>query len=261
MPDHYQTLGLPSNASIIQVSSAYKKLAKIHHPDRGGDEEAFKTILHAYESIKNPQQFPTTFDDLVRDWMINNLTINMRSTNLFYITGKPIIIKQARIGNQNVKRDHTYEYRHQISEFELRQAYPVAGEVRLFKERLFVESYVLSQFEEPHSELPTYLLPIFQVTFCGNKLSLRADMETITYSNKGNENVITLYFCNSDIELLKPIEGSLEIKYPLEEPAHIYCNMKYEDLHSYQFFSTKNAIQGIFRQIKQSMPEIVAARL
>lgn len=48
----YATLYLTSNAPAEVVSAAYKALAKKHHPDKGGDPEAFKRITEAYEKLK-----------------------------------------------------------------------------------------------------------------------------------------------------------------------------------------------------------------
>ena len=37
-----------------EIKSAFKKLAMIHHPDRGGDAEKFKEINNAYQTLTNP---------------------------------------------------------------------------------------------------------------------------------------------------------------------------------------------------------------
>lgn len=49
----YDTLGLNIQASDEEVKKAYRKLALVHHPDRGGDEAQFKKITEAYENITN----------------------------------------------------------------------------------------------------------------------------------------------------------------------------------------------------------------
>ena len=57
MNDPYRTLGINKNSSPQDIKQAFKKLAKEHHPDRpGGDEAKFKQINEAYEILKDPQK-------------------------------------------------------------------------------------------------------------------------------------------------------------------------------------------------------------
>ena len=50
-----EILGLEPSATAEQVKKAFHKLAHIHHPDKGGDPEAFKELAHAYDTLrKNP---------------------------------------------------------------------------------------------------------------------------------------------------------------------------------------------------------------
>lgn len=51
--DDYRILGLNESASQDEVKQAYKKLALLHHPDRGGDPKNFAKITDAYQNIKN----------------------------------------------------------------------------------------------------------------------------------------------------------------------------------------------------------------
>jgi DnaJ-class molecular chaperone len=37
MPDHYKILGVPRDADRHTVQAAYRRLARRHHPDFGGD--------------------------------------------------------------------------------------------------------------------------------------------------------------------------------------------------------------------------------
>jgi curved DNA-binding protein CbpA len=53
MEDHYQILGVPEDASEEQIKKRFRELAKIYHPDRGGDPEKFKQILRAYTTLSN----------------------------------------------------------------------------------------------------------------------------------------------------------------------------------------------------------------
>lgn len=54
--DYYSTLGLQRGASDAEIKKAYRSLAMKHHPDRGGDEQKFKEISTAYESLSNPEK-------------------------------------------------------------------------------------------------------------------------------------------------------------------------------------------------------------
>lgn len=48
----FERLGLPNDRkhSEDDIKKAYRTLAKIHHPDKGGKEEDFKEITAAYEA-------------------------------------------------------------------------------------------------------------------------------------------------------------------------------------------------------------------
>jgi len=48
---HYQSLGLKFDASQEEIKSSYRRLAGVHHPDRGGAAEVFHRIQAAYEAI------------------------------------------------------------------------------------------------------------------------------------------------------------------------------------------------------------------
>ncbi|HLH28514.1 MAG TPA: molecular chaperone DnaJ [Acidimicrobiales bacterium] len=55
--DYYKILGVPSTASSKEITSAYRKLAKKHHPDANpGSEETFKEISAAYDVLGDPER-------------------------------------------------------------------------------------------------------------------------------------------------------------------------------------------------------------
>ena len=57
MKDPYNILGLDKTSSATEIKKAYRKLAKEYHPDKAeGNEERFKEIADAYETLSNPQK-------------------------------------------------------------------------------------------------------------------------------------------------------------------------------------------------------------
>ena len=54
--DHYTTLGVNKNASPEEIKKAYRKMAGIHQPDKGGDTAAFQDIQTAYETLSDPNK-------------------------------------------------------------------------------------------------------------------------------------------------------------------------------------------------------------
>ncbi|MFN8115880.1 MAG: DnaJ domain-containing protein [Bacteroidia bacterium] len=57
MADYYSILGLTKNATDIEIKAAFRRLAKIYHPDKNPDPNArqlFERILKAYDTLINP---------------------------------------------------------------------------------------------------------------------------------------------------------------------------------------------------------------
>ena len=52
----YEILGVPQNATTDDIKKAYRKLAREHHPDKGGDPEKFKKVQEAYEVLSDPEK-------------------------------------------------------------------------------------------------------------------------------------------------------------------------------------------------------------
>ena len=52
-PDYYKTLGVSKDATADKIKKAFRKLARTHHPDAGGDEAKFKEINEAYEVLSD----------------------------------------------------------------------------------------------------------------------------------------------------------------------------------------------------------------
>jgi DnaJ-class molecular chaperone len=68
--DYYRILGVDRNADDKAIKSAYRKLARKHHPDvskGAGAAEKFKEINEAYEVLSDPEK-RRRYDSLGPDW-------------------------------------------------------------------------------------------------------------------------------------------------------------------------------------------------
>jgi curved DNA-binding protein len=69
--DYYQILGVPRNATEKEIKRAYRRMARLYHPDKNpGDkaaEEQFKTINEAHEVLADPDK-RRKYDQLGSQW-------------------------------------------------------------------------------------------------------------------------------------------------------------------------------------------------
>ena len=56
MPSLYDRLGVERGADTNDIRKAYMKMARTHHPDKGGNPEEFKEIQKAYEILSDDQK-------------------------------------------------------------------------------------------------------------------------------------------------------------------------------------------------------------
>mgnify|MGYP001389763773 CR=1 FL=1 len=121
----FAQLNLKTDASSDEVKKAYRKLAMIHHPDKGGQEKTFKLISEAYERIQKNDFAPShqfnrhhPFDEMFSQNVTNS---NSRVT-------KPGIRKPTK--NQTILKsfDLTLEeaYNGESKKLSLKHAIPCA---------------------------------------------------------------------------------------------------------------------------------------
>lgn len=54
MTDPYTLLGVSRAATPEEIKRAFRKLASVHHPDKGGDAGKFAEVRAAYETLSDP---------------------------------------------------------------------------------------------------------------------------------------------------------------------------------------------------------------
>jgi hypothetical protein len=75
----YTQLDIPVDASLEEIKQRFRTLAHLHHPDKGGNEEVFKSIKLAYEILMDPirrKQYDLTGDAEIaniRDEAVTNI--------------------------------------------------------------------------------------------------------------------------------------------------------------------------------------------
>lgn len=69
--DYYETLGVTRSAKSEEIKQAFRKLARVHHPDvaknKTSGEEKFKEINEAYEVLSDPDK-RRRYDELGANW-------------------------------------------------------------------------------------------------------------------------------------------------------------------------------------------------
>jgi curved DNA-binding protein len=63
--NYYDVLGVKDTASTEEIKKAFKKLARKHHPDAGGDEARFKDISAAYDVLGDKDK-RAEYDDFIK---------------------------------------------------------------------------------------------------------------------------------------------------------------------------------------------------
>ena len=128
--NYYELLDVPCNATTDEIKQHYRKYARIHHPDKGGDPEKFKQIQEAYETLMDPIQrhqydidlsgnhFTFTQDDYELIYKYYNSFINSVEVrlmmNLFYSVPKNVrskvklssLFKKKSKSTQLIKTDN-----------------------------------------------------------------------------------------------------------------------------------------------------------
>lgn len=99
MSDYYSILGVSKDASSDDIKNAYRKLARINHPDKGGDKERFQKIQEAYDTLSDTQK---------RNQYDNPNTMNAGMDDMFPFGFEHPFFKHHRQPQKVKKGDHMY---------------------------------------------------------------------------------------------------------------------------------------------------------
>lgn len=55
-PDYYELLGVPRDADVETITKAYRKLARVSHPDGGGNAGMFRLLRVAFETLTDEME-------------------------------------------------------------------------------------------------------------------------------------------------------------------------------------------------------------
>ena len=98
MKNYYKDLGLKKNATLVEIKSAYRLLAKKYHPDTGGNKEKFLIIQVAWETLNNPSKKAKHDKEL-----INNESFFNSETNDW-----KSVLKKEKMNSTNKDQDIKY---------------------------------------------------------------------------------------------------------------------------------------------------------
>jgi len=96
----YQILGVDEHSSHHEIKRAYRQKARVLHPDVGGDEDEFKRVQHAFETLNNTVS-RRSYDASIRASVASPLSYRRRDTPIY----------DNLIYQQNVQRREAEEER------------------------------------------------------------------------------------------------------------------------------------------------------
>lgn len=65
-PNLYELLHVDNDVEPAALKTAYRQLALVEHPDKGGDQDRFDAILHAFNLLQDPERRLAYDEELVR---------------------------------------------------------------------------------------------------------------------------------------------------------------------------------------------------
>lgn len=75
-PTLYDTLEVAQSASLEEIKASYRRLAKAHHPDVGGDSDKFHEIASAYRILSDGKQRLRYDKSLALTYVVKSKTVD-----------------------------------------------------------------------------------------------------------------------------------------------------------------------------------------
>lgn len=155
MSDYYEILGISKTSTQDEIKASFRKLAREHHPDKGGDKEKFQKIQEAYETLGDSQK-RTEYDNR------GNNIFNMNGTNSHFDFNVHSFfnshMQQQRV---NKKNNHVY-----ICKITLRDIYyGITKNIRVSRNNLCKECNITCDLCGGHGNVSKRLQlgPIMQI--------------------------------------------------------------------------------------------------
>jgi len=161
--DFYKVLNIPDKAELKEIKKSFYKLSLECHPDKGGNEEVFKKINNAYETLKDEQH--KKHYDLLRTEYLASLDIkfNLKNKNYYYERNND---KEYKNNNTNSKsssskNNHDYNshgnfyqnfYREKDQEYKRKDS---SNEYRNYDYSKFYKSYDFNDFQNKRKKADT----------------------------------------------------------------------------------------------------------
>lgn len=185
MTDYYKILGVKRNASKSEVKSAYRKLARVRHPDvNGGSESAareFALLSKAYQVLMDPQE-RAYYDEKLASRAKSGYSI-LHSNNPHAQRARNLTVqaKWDRVVNEVLERDRQENRERQRAVFTT---------VSLFLSTFFV-AMIRPQFWETQSyAVRAIILTLFVISVWHLATRLREYFRHYTYRPKSIQDSI-----------------------------------------------------------------------
>lgn len=156
MKDYYQILEIPYSADAQQIRKAFRKWAKIYHPDKNPSQEAsniFQTYQQAYETLIHPGKKAEYDLELIISKPGTHSKRNIKNDHQLLSITEQILRQIRQIESRNIRQEHLYLYMLWLQQ--RTTAYPLLKESNelllhaFFGNILHISSYLLHRFQIP----------------------------------------------------------------------------------------------------------------